>query len=120
MLADGLISAITFNVLRPLIPSGYPALRIEHQDCVILDSADQKVWSLVALLQDLFGLFAFGDVGGDHQAAVSALEHYGARGDLNVDDSPVLLPMPPDACGLCAIRRFLGTFQDCRGVFRGA
>ena len=77
-----------------------------HANKGVKGGLNDQAGPFLALLQCLLGLFAGGDVGGNHQTGVSASVNERMRGNLDVDQRSVFLAMFPDP-GEFGVRRSL-------------
>src|SRR5579863_12808 len=58
------LGRVAFDVLRTGRPTGYPALRVKHENCVVLDALDQEPKLFLTFAKPVFSPFALRDVAG--------------------------------------------------------
>src|SRR5439155_1995991 len=81
--ADDLLGGVALEALRALVPAHDPALRVEHEDGVILHALDEEAISFFGVSERLFTVLARGEVLDDLRVA---LELASGRAHRDEDD----------------------------------
>src|ERR671920_2430341 len=81
---------VALDAMRPLVPAGYLAFRIEHEDRVVFHALRQQTNPFLVLPQRILSPLALGNVPdeSEHKASASIRvvdQPYGAQGQLYVD-----------------------------------
>ncbi len=96
VLADDLLGPVALDALRPAVPGGDPALRVEHEDGVVLDALDHQAEAIFTEAEFLLGLLAIGQVPGDLQEAPDRAGLVAQGGDDDVGpEAGAVLAHPP-------------------------
>jgi len=65
VLADNFVRSISFDALRSLIPACDPAVRVEHEDGVVLDALNEEPEAFLGSVQSLLRAFPVRDIADD-------------------------------------------------------
>src|SRR5688500_16855137 len=90
MASENLLLAVALDAVRPFVPAGHLAIRVEHEDRVVFHALHQETKPFLVLPQRLLSPLALGNVPDDseHEAAASIRvvdQPYGAQGQLYID-----------------------------------
>src|SRR2546430_1982663 len=110
MLADDLVRPVALDALRAVVPAGHIAVRIEHEDGVILHAVDEQAEHLLALAQALFVFAMPRHVAGDLREADERSGVVAQRGDDRV--RPEARAFFSDAPSFVFDASFLGGFAQ--------
>src|SRR6185295_10820238 len=96
MLPDDFLGRVPLDALRPGVPSGNAAVRVEQENGVVLHTVNQQAKSLLAFAQRFLGLLAFGQVASDFQESAHAAIAISQGGEYDVCPKPAsVLAQPP-------------------------